>query len=64
MTVALGNLWIVGYYYFVALYSFCNAFVEIKSMWHGYLLFALTGDWRVNELEGDEKCRALLETLM
>ena len=62
--VALGNLWIFGYYFFTALYQFCVSLTTIRSQWHVAILFPLTGDWRYNELEGDQHCRDLIATLL
>jgi hypothetical protein len=62
--IALGNMWLFGYYFFITLYSFCMTFTQIKSSWNASILFALTGDWRVNEVAGDEQCRTLISALM
>jgi hypothetical protein len=38
--------------------------VTIRSLWHTTILFPLTGDWKYNELQGDQYCRDLISTLM
>jgi hypothetical protein len=62
--VSLSNLWIFGYYFFTALYYFCNSLTSIRSSWHAAILFPLTGDWKVNELQGDQYCRDLIAPLL
>ena len=62
--VSLSNLWIFGYYFFTALYYFCNSLTSIRSAWHAMLFFPLTGDWKVNEYQGDEYCRSLIAPLL
>ena len=62
--VTLSNLWIFGYYFFTALYYFCYSLTSIRSAWHVSILFPLTGDWKLNEVEGDQFCRDLIAPLV
>ena len=62
--VSLSNLWIFGYYFFTALYYFCSSLTSIRSAWHVAILFPLTGDWKVNEYQGDQYCRDLIAPLL
>jgi hypothetical protein len=62
--VDLSSMWIFGYYFFTSLYYLCTSMVSIRSGWHTAILFPLTGDWKLNVLEGDEYCRDILSTLM
>ena len=60
----MSNSWLIGYTFFMYFYAFCYQFVALKNLYHTMILFPLTGDWRVNELQGDDYCRSLIAPLL
>ena len=62
--VNLSNMWIIGYFFFTSFYSFCTMMVAIKSAWHTALFFPLSGDWKQNQILGQQKCRDLLAPMI
>lgn len=62
--VGLGNMWIFGYWFFTSFYYFCNALTSIRTAWQVAILFPKSGDWKLTEIQGDEYCRSLIETLI
>lgn len=62
--ITLSNSWIFGYYFLTTFYYFCNAITTMQSAWYVAILFPLTGDWRVNEVQGDAYCRDLIAPLL
>ncbi len=62
--IALGNSWLIGYYFFSIFYYMCYNLVQLRNLYHVSILFPLTGDWTQNEIQGDAKCRQLLAPLI
>lgn len=62
--ISLSNSWIFGYYFLTTFYYFCSAMVAARSAWHVAIWFPLTGDWRVNEVQGGQYCKDLIAPLL